>query len=53
MTSRERIRTVFAGEEPDKIPIDLSSRSASIEWEAYERLKQQMTGGTVCRTDRY
>jgi uroporphyrinogen decarboxylase len=42
MNSRERLRTVFEGKEPDRIPIDFSSRSTAIEAEAYERLKTHL-----------
>lgn len=42
MISRERIKSVFSGKEPDKIPVDFSSRSTSIEVEAYERLKKHL-----------
>lgn len=42
MTSRERVRAAFAGQEPDKIPVDLSSRSTSIELDAYMALKDRL-----------
>lgn len=50
MTSRERIDAVFRGQQPDKIPVDLSSRSTAIEIEAYDRLKQHLgIGGPTHR----
>jgi uroporphyrinogen decarboxylase len=42
VTSRERIDAVFHGRQPDKIPVDFSSRSTAIEIEAYDRLKQHL-----------
>lgn len=42
MIPRERIKSIFSGKVPDKIPVDLSSRSTSIELEAYDGLKKHL-----------
>ncbi|RKX77206.1 MAG: hypothetical protein DRP87_09800 [Spirochaetes bacterium] len=42
MTSRERIRTALRHKNPDRVPLDLGSRSSAIEEEAYEQLKRHL-----------
>lgn len=49
MTSRERINAVFERKQPDKIPVDLSSRSTAVELEPYERLKHHLGVQTPTR----
>jgi len=42
MTSRERIRNVFAHKMPDRVPVDLSGRSSAIEAGAYADLTRYL-----------
>jgi uroporphyrinogen decarboxylase len=42
MTPRERIRLTLAHKEPDRIPLDLGSRSSAIEEQAYDDLKAHL-----------
>ncbi len=42
MTPRERVRLTLSHREPDRIPLDLGSRSSSIEEQAYDLLKDHL-----------